>query len=198
MAAGKPPTGQRVRASTIHGGRREELARAAFDRIATDGLEGLRLRQVADVVGIDHSTLHHHVPTKQDLIEAVVEYTTGQFFFTMPGDTEPAAQLRGHLDALRALLTARPELFIVTAELDLRARRDQAVRASLDRYEAGWRRALVELLSRGAEAEAWVPTVRPADTAELIIAAVKGVRLVPQLAEAVFAQLIAISTGTEE
>ena len=57
---------------------------AAFERVAEIGFEGLRLRQVAEQVGIDHSTLHHHFATKQALIVAVAEYTTRQFWPTAP------------------------------------------------------------------------------------------------------------------
>ena len=53
---------------------------AAFERVAEIGFEGLRLRQVAEQVGIDHSTLHHHFATKQALVAAVAEYTTRQFW----------------------------------------------------------------------------------------------------------------------
>ena len=65
-------------------GRRTQLVAAAFRRVAESGFEGLRLRQVAEDVGIDHSTLHHHFATKQALVEAVAEYTTRQFWETAP------------------------------------------------------------------------------------------------------------------
>ncbi|MGH8931409.1 MAG: TetR/AcrR family transcriptional regulator [Egibacteraceae bacterium] len=172
--------------------RRDELVEAAFRRVAQSGFEGLRLRQVADDVGIDHSTLHYHVATKQDLIVGVAEYTTRQFWSTLPAGPDPASQLRGHLEALRRLMVERPELFTVTAELDLRARRDPAVRVAMDEYESGWRAALIEVLSRGAQGQAWAPEVRPQIAAETLIAAVKGVRLVPDRAGEVFAQLEAL------
>lgn len=102
--------------------------------LTTGPAEGLRLRQVADAVGIDHSTLHHHVATKQDLVEGVA------------------------------------------AELELRARRDPRICESLDRFEAGWRPALVDLLGRGARGGAWAPAVRAADTAERLRRATLPVR----------------------
>ena len=61
--------------------------RAAYARVAEIGFEGLRLRQVAEQVGIDHSTLHHHFATKQALVAAVAEYTTRQFWTTAPSAT---------------------------------------------------------------------------------------------------------------
>ena len=55
-------------------GRRAEIIRAAFAQLATVGFEGLRMRQIAAEVGIDQSTLHHHFPTKQDIVAAVTEH----------------------------------------------------------------------------------------------------------------------------
>jgi AcrR family transcriptional regulator len=177
--------------------RRAQLVEAAFGLVARVGLEGLRLRQVADAVGIDHSTLHHHVATKQDLVSAVAEYTTRQFRSTMPPAGDPLTRLHGHLAALRTMIGERPDLFTVSAELDLRARRDPAVRALLDRFEEGWRDGLRDLLTRAAGAGAWsVDTVDA--TTELVIAVVKGTRLDPDAAAAAFDRLEALLTPQRE
>ncbi|OZM83849.1 TetR/AcrR family transcriptional regulator [Pseudonocardia sp. MH-G8] len=168
-------------------GRRTQLVEAAFGRVADAGFEGLRLRQVAEDVGIDHSTLHHHFATKQDLVEAVAAYTTRQFWGTSP--QAPGAGLRGHLRALHRLMDERPDLFAVTVELDLRARRDPAVAAAMAAYEAGWREVLVRTLTD------LVPD--PETAAELVIAAVKGVRLVPQVAGPVLERLADQLAGDE-
>jgi AcrR family transcriptional regulator len=167
--------------------RRQELVAAAFRRVAEVGFEGLRLRQVSQEVGIDHSTLHHHFATKQDLVEAVAEYATRQFHVTRPAAADPATALRAHLEGLRRLMLARPELLIVSAELDLRARRDPAVRSVMERLESGWRETLAEMLTGGV--------ADPARAAELVIATVKGVRLVPERAADVFAHLEALLLG---
>ena len=170
-----------------------QLVEAAFRRVAEVGFEGLRLRQVAGEVGIDHSTLHHHFATKQDLIDAVTEFTARQFWNARPAGADPVAALRGHLAMLRRMIDERPELLVVTAELDLRARRDQAIAAQLRREEAGWRSVLTQLFADGNASGAW--QVDPAGCCELVIAAVKGVRLVPELAEQVFGQLETLLLG---
>jgi AcrR family transcriptional regulator len=174
--------------------RREQIVVAAFERVAEIGFEGLRLRQVAEQVGIDHSTLHHYFATKQDLIAAVTEYTTRQFWPTGATGPDPAAALRQHLDALAQLTERRPELFAVSAELDLRARRDPEMAAVLARHEQGWRKLLTGLIERGR----WAVPVDAAQAAELVIATVKGVRLDPALAGPVLSQLGALLTDTEE
>lgn len=165
--------------------RRQALVDAAFRCIAERGLEGLRLRPVAADAGIDHSTLHHYFATKQELMSAVLEHVTRQFWVTLPPDGSAAEQLRHHLAALGRLIRRQPELFVVLAEFDLRGQRDPEVGQVIKRVEAGWRDNLTEVWRRGATQHAWTPRLAPATAVELIIAVVKGVRLLPDRAEAV-------------
>jgi AcrR family transcriptional regulator len=144
--------------------RRGMLVEAAFSSIASEGLEGLRLRGVADMAGIDHSTLHHYFATKQDLIKAVVERAIAPLRETMPA--EPVSDpLRAHLKTLAEMMTTDPELFVVLSEVDLRCRRDPEVRAIVEAVEAGWRSELGSVFD-GSE-----------NAVELVIASVKGLRL---------------------
>lgn len=165
-----------------------ELVEAAFVLVAQAGFEGLRLRRVAQDVGIDQSTLHHYFATKDDLVRAVTEYTTTRLAGSAPpGDTPPEEALATHLRALGELMRTEPDLFTVSAELDLRARRDPVVRRALAAQETGWRAALVAMCpARG---------VPPEEVAELVIATVKGVRLAPDLAPLVLDRLVALLTG---
>ncbi len=172
--------------------RRAEIVRAAFRQVADVGFEGLRLRQIAEDVGIDHSTLHHHFPGKKDIVAGVAEYAIGQFAATPPAGAGPLESLRGYLRHLRELLADSPEVFVVTAELDLRARRDPVVRAVLEQHEANWRRSLGDLLAAGDARGVWSRRVGAEGTVELVIAVVKGVQLAPDAAGAAFAQLDAL------
>ncbi|MEJ3747842.1 TetR/AcrR family transcriptional regulator [Actinomycetes bacterium KLBMP 9797] len=165
---GRPPAGAE---------RREALVRAAYQRLAAGGFEGLRLRDVAGQVGIDHSTIHHHFPTKQDLVVAVVDHATRQFWSTTPPAGSPVDRLRGHLATLRQKIIDQPELHVVLRELDLRARRDPELREIIASREEGWRNSLRALLAVAAADGALAPGVDPAMGAELIIAAVKGASL---------------------
>jgi AcrR family transcriptional regulator len=175
--------------------RRQALVRAAFGCIADKGFEGLRLRQVAAEVGIDHSTLHHYFATKADLVAGVVEYATRQFWPTMPAEGSASERLHHHLTALARMITEQPALFTVMAELDLRARRDPAVRAIIDRHEEGWRIVLGDVLRRAAKDGALTQQLDVAAGVELIIAAVKGVGRLPDRADDVLAQLNGLLAG---
>ncbi|MDL4775219.1 TetR/AcrR family transcriptional regulator [Actinomadura xylanilytica] len=165
---GRPPAGPE---------RRNALVQAAYQCLAEGGFERLRMRDVAAQVGIDHSSIHHHFPTKQDLVVAVVDYATGQFRSTTPPDGGPVERLRDHLATLRQKIADQPELHIVLRELDLRARRDSELREIIASREEGWRNSLRALLTDAAAAGALGPGLDPATGAELVIATVKGASL---------------------
>ncbi|MEJ3653558.1 TetR/AcrR family transcriptional regulator [Actinomycetes bacterium KLBMP 9759] len=176
--------------------RRQAIVRAAFHQVATVGFEGLRLQQVAKDAGIDHSTLYHHFPGKKHIVAGIAEYAIGRFVATPPDGADAATTLRDHLRHLREVLAESPEVLVVTAELDLRARRDQVVAAVLERHESNWRRSLGELFAAGAAQGCWSDRVDPGSAVEMVIAVVKGVQLRPESAEAAFAQLDALLTTT--
>jgi AcrR family transcriptional regulator len=167
---GRPPAGSE---------RRDALVQAAYQRVAEAGFEGLRLRDVAAQVGIDHSSIHHHFPTKQHLVVAVVDHSTRQFWSTTPLDGSAVDRLRAHLATLCQKIVEQPELHVVLRELDLRARRDPELREIIAGREEGWRQSLRALLAGVAADGALTSDVDPLAGAELIIAAVKGASLDP-------------------
>lgn len=182
---------------TERAGRRNEIVQAAFRQVATVGFEGLRLRQIAEDVGIDHSTLHHHFPGKKDIVSAIAEYAIGQFDVPPPETASPAEALNWHLTHLRRVLGDSPDLLVVTAELDLRARRDPAVREVMDEHEKNWRRFLDDMLTAGVERRMWSARVNVPGTIELVIATVKGIQLAPDSADAAIDQLTSLLMNHE-
>jgi hypothetical protein len=128
-------------------------------------------------------------------VAGVVDYATRQFWPTMPADGGAIDRLQYHLAALGRMIREQPALFTVMGELDLRARRDPAVRAIIYRHEEGWRIVLEEVLRRGAEEGALNRDLDVAAGVELTIAAVKGVRQLPERAEDVLAQLSRLLTS---
>lgn len=167
----------------MSGNRRQALIDAAFRGIAEHGLEGLRLRAPAAEAGIDHSTLHHHFATKQELLTAVLHDATQRLWTTFPDDGTPDARLTAHLVGLGQAIRAEPDLFLVLAEFDLRGQRDPAIAEIIERVDAGWRGVLTALWQGGS----WETNSETA--VELVIATVKGVRLLPDQAERVLTLL---------
>ena len=172
--------------------RRQALIEAAYVRIAKIGLEGLRLRDLAGEVGIDHSSIHHYFPTKQHLIEAVVEFATRPFWSTTPSEGGPIDRLVTHLDRLAQRIVEDPARHRVLRELDLRAMRDPAVRAIIADREQRWRASLTDIISSGVQAQALAEGVTVEGAVELIVATVKGASLRPDSARDVFRELLAL------
>jgi hypothetical protein len=77
----------------------------------------------------------------------------------------------------------------VLRELDLRARRDERLRAAIDAHERGWRASLTDLLTQGMGDGTLNQALAPEAAAELIIAAVKGASLNPVAAPAALGHL---------
>ena len=174
--------------------RRLALVAAAYRRIATDGFEGLRTRDIASDVGVNIATLHYYFPTKEALIRSVIGYAMQRFVATMPGGGSPLDQLRGHLRALARLLKEDQQLWAVMGELVLRAPRDTDLGHIFRETDGYWHRTLRDLISRCIEQGAIDPAVNPDDMAALMIAAIKGLSLPtaagfqPELTDQVFRQ----------
>lgn len=130
--------------------RRSELVLAAYRQIAEHGFEGLRTRDVAAAAGVNVATLHYYFPTKERLIEAVVEHAMGRFRTTLTPRGTPKDQLRAYLRGVRRLLQDEKELCLVMGELGLRASRDPKLAAVLGEMLALWHRTVRGLLRRAA------------------------------------------------
>jgi AcrR family transcriptional regulator len=163
-----------------------------MDQIAARGLEGLRLRDVAAAVGLDHSTIHHYFSTKEDLLAAVADLATRPFWGTTPEAGTPQYRLPRHLDNLAKMIVGRPDLYVVLRELDLRAARDPAIAGIVRSREHGWRGSLLDVFKAGSTVNAWAEGVVPAKAVEMVIATVKGASLRPESAVNALAQLARI------
>jgi AcrR family transcriptional regulator len=143
--------------------RRAEIARIAFRLIAQSGLEGFRTRQVADAAGIDQGTLHYHFPSKEALIQAVVDQLIADFRANRAGQEDQAvgavAELRNEIRDVAMRVKETPEQFRVLMELRLRAKRDPAIASILARLDHGFNQHLTNLVSRGVEQGVFRPDV---------------------------------------
>src|SRR5258708_11858502 len=128
--------------------RREELVRAAFNQIAEHGFEGLRTRDVANEVGVNIATLHYYFPTKEALIQGVLDQAMAKFRSTLAPHGSPSDQLRNHLRAVRKLMSDEPEVATVMGELALRSTRDKAIASIMDQVYEYWHTTMRGVLRR--------------------------------------------------
>jgi TetR/AcrR family transcriptional regulator, tetracycline repressor protein len=98
----------RKRAATAHRGvTRQDVAEAAADLVATDGLDALSVRQVANRLGVWPTTVMHHAGGRRDgLLPLLIEHLAAGI------STEPHGSWRARLTQLggeirRAALTHR-------------------------------------------------------------------------------------------
>ncbi|GCE29380.1 hypothetical protein KDA_48640 [Dictyobacter alpinus] len=160
--------------------RTHALILAASHLLAEKGFEGLRLWEVAEQVGINHSTLHHYFPTKEALVQAVVLYITQRLAETAtPTGGTPPDQLRVHLHELLRRTQAEPELFAALHEIGLRAQRDPGIRATAELREEEWYMFLVNTLQEGIKQGMWPEDLDAQAVAFAIMALMKSISVLP-------------------
>lgn len=158
-------------------GNRRALIHAAYARIAADGFEGLRTRDVAAAVGINIGTLHYYFPSKEALIHAAVRHTNSRFATTLSKQGSPAEQLRAHLEGLRHLLKTDMELWAVLNEVTLRAARDESLAAEMRNGDEQWYGYVRGLVARGVAEGCLDSRLRPESAAAMITVAIKGLSM---------------------
>jgi AcrR family transcriptional regulator len=175
--------------------RRQELILAAFHIIAEKGFEGLRVRNVAAQVGINGATLHHYFPTKEDLIQAVVEYTITRLRSLMESLAlagSPAEKIHTHLTRLYQLMREEPSIFVVLIEISMRAQHQSMMKFIIQQH-AVWQGLLAGILREGIEEQIWPSDLDPEAVAATIITLMEGASLwavtYPQHGEQVLTQL---------
>lgn len=166
-----------ARPGTVTERRREELVRAAFNQIAEHGFEGLRTRDVANEVGVNIATLHYYFPTKESLIQGVLDRAMDRFRSTLAPHGSPSDQLRNHLRAVRKLMTEDPQVATVMGELALRASRDKSIAAIMDKMYEYWHATMRGLLRRAVREGGAPPELDSEAVAALIIATLTAMTL---------------------
>ena len=159
--------------------RREQLVSIAMNHIATKGFEGLRFQEVAKGAGINNATLYYHFPTKEALIQGVVDHLNGELKKTSrrPSDkpVTPREELRREFQDLRELLHTQPELFIVLCELSLRGLRDPAIGAMERRRDGFWREHLSGIIRRGIKQGVFSRRIHVGSAVTSLMAQMKGI-----------------------
>jgi AcrR family transcriptional regulator len=157
--------------------RRGALVRAAYTQIAEHGFEGLRTREVAGAAGVNIATLHYYFPTKEKLIEGVVEHAMERFRTTLAPHGSPSDQLRNHLRSVRRLVQEEPQLGVVMGELALRSVRDPAIASIMRETNESWHRIVRGLLRRAVKEGNLQPEMDSDETAAMIVATLRNLTL---------------------
>jgi AcrR family transcriptional regulator len=150
----------------------------AYRHIAERGFEGLRVRDVADEAGLNSATLHYYFPTKEALIQAVVEHILTLFSeprVTADAPSDARTELRREFDDSRRRFAADPDLAVVLVELAARGARDPVIGGLLERLFRPWRAHLTGILRQGVSEGVFRADLDPDAVAAALIAQFKGI-----------------------
>jgi AcrR family transcriptional regulator len=160
-------------------GARERILAAAVERIATDGIDDVRIARIAMDAGVSTSLVHYHFETREALLEQALEYS-----FELAGDVrigEEEGEVPNHTRRLAAMvdqcLPYPGELerdWILWVELWLRAVRHTELRPTAARLYGRMRRWFAEAIAAGVEAGEFDAGVDPERTADRVLALCDG------------------------
>ncbi len=159
--------------------RRQALIQAAYQRVAEQGLKGLRTREVAAQVGITHATLHYYFPTKAALIQALIEYAVfKRLLINVPryeGHT-PQEQIHQFVTGLLDHMQTDPNDFLVLYELVRNARNEPAIRQVFSKQEifGDWHQHLTSLLEAGIAQGQFRADLDPLSAASVLMTFILG------------------------
>ena len=148
-----------MNATTVERGARERILAAAVERIASDGIDGVRIARIAMDAGVSTSLVHYHFETRDALLEEALGYS-----FELAGDIrigEGEGEAPDHRHRLAAMVDQclpYPGMlerdFVLWVELWLRASRHPDLRPTASRLYARmheWFRDAIDAGMRGGE-----------------------------------------------
>jgi AcrR family transcriptional regulator len=162
--------------------RRDDLVRAAFACLAADGFEGLRTRSVADRAGVNIATLHYYFPTKESLIGGVAAFIASRFItLHAPQKRSVGSQaldrLQQEIADAQFYRAKHSDLAAVLCELQLRGRRDPAIRKIIEPLFGHWQKGIEEWVKAGVAEGVFRRDLDPAGAAVFYVSAMVGTAL---------------------
>jgi AcrR family transcriptional regulator len=149
-------------------GARERILAAAVERIASDGIDDVRIARIAMDAGVSTSLVHYHFETREALLAEALEYS-----FELAGDVrigEGEGEAPDHAHRLAAMIDQClpfPGMlerdFVLWVELWLRASRHPSLRATASALYARMHDWFAEAIGAGVAAGEF----RPADVDRL-------------------------------
>jgi AcrR family transcriptional regulator len=144
---------------------RERILDAAINRIAADGIDGVRIARIAMDAGVSTALIHYHFETREALLAEALEHS-----FYRAGDTrtEGPQRLRDMIDQCLPLPGEQEQDWVLWVELWLRAVRHPELRPTAAELYArmhDWFRDAIEAEYPELDADA---------TADRILALIDG------------------------
>ena len=160
-------------------GARERILAAAVDRIASDGIDDMRIARVATQAGVSTSLVHYHFETREALLAQALEYS-----YELTGDVrigEGEGEAADHLERLAGLMDQflpypghLQKDWILYVELWLRAVRHPELRPTGVRLYGRMRDWIAEAIAAGIDEGAFKANADPVRSADRFLALADG------------------------
>jgi AcrR family transcriptional regulator len=168
-----------VNATQTERGARERILAAAVERIASDGIDDVRIARIAMDAGVSSSLVHYHFETREALLEQALEYS-----YELAGDVRLGPEGDADLDSVARLAAMVDQClpyrgilerdWILWVELWLRAVRHPEMRPTAARLYARMREWFAEAIAAGIERGEFSATADPDRLADRILALADG------------------------
>jgi len=172
-APGAAPGAARARA-----GARERILAAAVERIASDGIDDVRIARIAMAAGVSSSLVHYHFATREALLAEAIEYSYGAVADARTADALPGAD--SHAQRLARMVdqclpgTAELERdWVLWVELWLRAVRHHELRPVAEELYARMRDWFAAAIRAGVAAGEFA-RCDPEEVADRALALIDG------------------------
>ena len=179
MSAARPRPAEDAPAHTpAHASARERILAAAAARIASDGIDDVRIARIAMAAGVSSSLVHYHFATREALLAEAIEYSYGRVgdartTHANAGGSSCAQRLARMVDQC---LPGTPELerdWVLWVELWLRAVRHDELRPVAEELYARMRDWFVAAIREGVAAGEFA-RCDPEEVAERALALIDG------------------------
>ena len=94
---------------------RQAIVEAALAEIDSKGLEGLSMRGLGAVLGVEAMALYHHFPSKERLLDGIMERLLAEAELPAPGSMPPLERLRHFVRSYRQIAARHPHAFALLA-----------------------------------------------------------------------------------
>lgn len=158
----------------------DEILRCARSLITEGGYNGFSYADIAEVVGIRKASIHHHFPSKVDLVRTLVARyrEEAEAAFARFAPQEPADQLRAYTDYWATCITDGTRTFCVCALLASEIPvLPPEVALEVKAYFRAFSAWIVAVMERGAKDGTLTLSGTPESQAEAFIATVHGAML---------------------
>ena len=134
---------------------RERILEAAAERIASDGIDDVRIARIAMAAGVSSSLVHYHFATREALLAEALEYSYEQVGLARTDHRSRRPRTRSELALMvEQCLPSTPELerdWVLWVELWLRAVRHHELRPVAEELYARMRDWFVTAIRAGVD-----------------------------------------------